>query len=164
MNKLLSFFIRCPPRYHDLRRPGHVNVQQEVPGPAGSPHDKVLLRFHKQHRTVTRMFWKTKPAPAESSGLPAGEAGLPWDAAATDALEQALSQAPVPAPLKGRVKKELQRAAEEQARQHGHATVTAEDLMQGMLAKMPAAMRAKVEDAMKQGPEGLENLKNELGK
>jgi len=56
----------------------------------------------------------------------------------------------------------LTKAAEEQARQLGHAEVTAEDLMSGMLAKMPAHMKTKVEQAMKQGPEGLANLQKDL--
>lgn len=104
------------------------------------------------------MFWpKKKPADGASDALP-------WDAAASQALEQAANQAPVPGPLKGRVKKELKQAAEDYARQQNHTSVTAEDLMQGLLAKMPAAMRAKVEAAMQQGPQGLENLKGELEK
>jgi len=88
---------------------------------------------------------------------------LSWDPSATQALEQALSQAPVPAALKGTVKKQLTKAAEAQAKQAGHDTVTAQDLMQGLLAKMPPDMRAKVEQAAQQGPEGLKNLEDELG-
>ena len=90
-------------------------------------------------------------------------ASLTWDQAAEAALEQAISQAPVPGMLRGRVKSELKKAAEEHARQQGHTNVTAEDLMNGMLAKLPANMKAKVEEAMKQGPRGLEDLKKDLG-
>ena len=88
---------------------------------------------------------------------------LTWDATATQALEQAMSQAPVPKMLKGKVKKELKKAAENVAQSNNRTTVTAEDLMQGMLVKMPANMRSKVEDAIQQGPEGLKNLEKELG-
>jgi hypothetical protein len=87
---------------------------------------------------------------------------LAWEPAAEAALEQALGQAPVPAMLKGRVKSELKNAAEEHARKSGHATVTPEDLMNGMLARLPANMKTKVEEAMKKGPQGLEGLKNNL--
>ncbi len=88
---------------------------------------------------------------------------LTWDATATQALEQAISQAPVPKMLKGKVKNELKKAAENVAQAANRTTVTAEDLMHGMLAKMPANMRSKVEDAMQQGPEGLKNLQKEFG-
>jgi len=91
------------------------------------------------------------------------DAPLTWDATATQALEQAISQAPVPKMLKGKVKKELKLAAETAAQSNNRTTVTAEDLMQGMLAKMPANMRSKVEDAMQKGPEGLKNLEEEFG-
>lgn len=85
-----------------------------------------------------------------------------WDEQARQGLEQALKQAPVPTMLRGKVKKEFKRAAEEAARQAGRTTVTAQDLMNGMLAKMPANMRQQVEDAMKKGPDGLENLAKKL--
>ena len=88
---------------------------------------------------------------------------LTWDATATQALEQAMNQAPVPKMLKGKVKNELKKAAENVAQAANRTTVTAEDLMQGMLAKMPANMRNKVEDAMQKGPEGLESLQKEFG-
>jgi hypothetical protein len=87
---------------------------------------------------------------------------LAWSDAARQALEQALQQTPVPAMLRGKVKSELKKAAEAQARANGHREVTAEDLMNGLLAKMPAGMKAKVEAAMKQGPGGLENLRKDL--
>jgi hypothetical protein len=88
---------------------------------------------------------------------------LTWDPTATQALEQAMSQAPVPKMLKGKVKNELKKAAENVTQTANRTTVTAEDLMHGMLAKMPANMRNKVEDAMQQGPEGLKNLQDEFG-
>jgi hypothetical protein len=87
---------------------------------------------------------------------------MAWEPQATTALEQSLKQSPVPAALKGTVKKKLMKAAEEQARKSGHNSVSAQDLMQGLLAQMPANMRAKVEQAAKQGPEGLKNLEDDL--
>lgn len=87
---------------------------------------------------------------------------MPWDNTATRALEHAIKQAPIPTLLRATVKSQLKRAAEAHAREHGRTTVTAEDLMQGLLAKMPAAMRAKVEEAIQQGPDALGKLKNEL--
>lgn len=92
------------------------------------------------------------------------EQPMSWDTQATQALAQALNQAPIPKMLKGTVKKQLQKAAEETARKANRTTVTAQDLMEGMLSKMPANMRAKVENAAKQGPKGLKNLQKELGK
>ncbi|MBI4021968.1 MAG: hypothetical protein HY372_01290 [Candidatus Andersenbacteria bacterium] len=86
---------------------------------------------------------------------------LPWDEAAQSALNQALQQAPIPALLHSTVKKELARAAETHARKHARTSVTVEDLMQGLLTKMPVHIRAKVEQAIKQGPAGLHNLKRE---
>lgn len=88
---------------------------------------------------------------------------MPWDDTATQALEHAVQQAPIPALLRSTVKNELTQAAEAHAREHGRTTVTAEDLMQGLLAKMPAAMRAKAEQAIQQGPGALGKLKDELG-
>ncbi len=87
---------------------------------------------------------------------------LTWDAAASEALAKALSQAPVPGALKGTVRKQLTKAAEDHARQAGHTTVTAEDLMQGLLSKMPAGLRSKIERAARQGPAGMKDLEDEL--
>jgi len=101
------------------------------------------------------MLWKKKEQNNTNS--------LPWEEAATQALEQAISQVPLPGPLKGKVKKELAQAAETHAREQEHTAVTAEDLMNGMLAKMPAGAREKIEQAMQQGPEGLDKLKKEFG-
>lgn len=87
---------------------------------------------------------------------------MTWQADAVTALEQALAQMPVPGSLKGRVRSELEKAAVAHAREAGRSEVTAQDLMEGLLAKLPANMRGKVEEAMKQGPEGLEKLQKEL--
>lgn len=87
---------------------------------------------------------------------------ITWSEKATQALEQAVGQAPVPSIMKGRVKKELQKAAEDITHQAGRAEVTAEDLMNGLLAKLPAGMRQQIEQAAKQGPEGLKNLEKKL--
>lgn len=96
-------------------------------------------------------FWHKKKkddAPARLQWMPDASAGI----------EQALAQAPVPKMLRGRVKRELESAAEGAARAAGRDRVTMEDVMAGMLAKMPANMREQVEQAMQQGPEGLKNL------
>lgn len=87
---------------------------------------------------------------------------LPWDDTAANALEHALQQTPIPALVRGTVKSELVKAAEAHAREHGRGTVTAEDLMNGLLAKIPAAMRTKVEQALQQGPDALGKLQDEL--
>ena len=89
---------------------------------------------------------------------------LPWDPAATEALEQAMNQAPVPGMLKGRLKKQLAKAAESAALSQDHSSVTAEDLMQGLLANMPTDMRGKIEEAMKKGPAGLQDLAKDFDK
>lgn len=114
-------------------------------------------------------FWKKKKSeqgdentPQEADNTPQTSGELSWDAQATQALEQSVAQAPVPGMMKNKVKKELSKAAEEAARKAGHTTVTAEDLMNGMLSKMPANMRQKIEKAAESGPEGLKNLENEL--
>jgi hypothetical protein len=99
--------------------------------------------------------WRRQQSASDSSSLR-------WNDEAKKALEQALVQMPVPAMLKGQVRKELETAAENYARGAGRSEVTAQDLMEGMLAKMPPEMRAKVEEAMKQGPAGLKKLQDEL--
>lgn len=99
--------------------------------------------------------------PESTSSIPAtGE--LTWDAQATQGLEQAIAQAPVPAMLKGRVRTELKSAAEGVARAEGRNTVTAQDLMQGLLSRLPENMRSKVETAMQGGPDKLKDLEKEL--
>jgi len=87
---------------------------------------------------------------------------LAWDAAAQQSIEQAVAKAPVPRLLRGRVTQELIAAAEDKAREAGRDTVTAEDVVEGLLAKMPAGLRDKVANAMQQGPEALKNLEDEL--
>lgn len=91
-----------------------------------------------------------------------GNNGLAWDDQATQALDQSMDQTPVPAAMKGTVRKKLAKAAEEQAVKSGHTSVTAEDLMQGLLSQLPENMRHKVEEAAKQGPEGMKNLEEDL--
>lgn len=102
-------------------------------------------------------FWQKKSS--KDSG---NQETLSWEASATKALAQAVGQAPVPGIMKQRVKRELEQAAEEQARKAGKTTVTAEDLMQGIMSRLPEGMRAKVEKAAKEGPEGLKKLQDEL--
>lgn len=92
-----------------------------------------------------------------------GDAGpLTWDTPAKQALEQAISQAPVPKMMKGVVRKQLSDAAEAQTRKAGRTSVTAQDLMNGLMEKLPANMRKQVEQAAKQGPQGLKNLEKRL--
>jgi len=105
-------------------------------------------------------FWKKKVAAQSGNSDPA--AALTWDPQAQAALDQAVNQAPVPKMMRSMVKSQLKKAAEEVTRKAGRTTVTPQDLMEGMLSKMPAGTRAKVEDAMKKGPEGLKKLENEL--
>jgi len=102
-------------------------------------------------------FWNKKKDSSSND-----EAKLTWTAQARAGLEQTLSQAPVPKALRGKVKKELMKAAEEVTRAAGQTEVTAEHLMQGMLAKMPSHMRDQIEQAMQQGPEALKNLEKKL--
>lgn len=99
--------------------------------------------------------------PAESTPA-TGE--LTWEAQAQTGLDQAMSQAPVPAMLKGKVRRELANAAEAAARAAGRNVVTAEDLMNGLLAKLPSNMRSQVEEAMKGGPDKLKELEKNLKK
>jgi histone H3/H4 len=102
-------------------------------------------------------FWSKK----KDNAAPAA-AALRWDEQAKQGIEQAVSQAPVPGLLKGKIRQELMKAAEEETTRAGRTTVTAEDVVAGMLAKMPAAMRDKVTQAMQKGPAGLKDLEQEL--
>ncbi len=87
---------------------------------------------------------------------------IQWEKSAQQALEQAVAQAPVPGMMKQQVKRQLQQAAEEYAQNAGKTTVSPEDLMHGLLSKLPENMRKKVEDAAKNGPAGLKDLESEL--
>lgn len=73
-------------------------------------------------------------------------AALTWEAQATQALDMAIQQAPVPKLLKNKVRTELAKAAEDIAKKEGRTTVTAMDLMNGMMAKIPDNMKGKVQD------------------
>lgn len=99
-------------------------------------------------------FWSKKNNKVDATG----STELTWSDEAKQAIEQSLAQAPVPAMLKGQVRKQLTSAAEEAARAAGHSRVTPEDVMSGMLAKMPANVRSQVEQAMRSG--NLDDLKN----
>lgn len=107
-------------------------------------------------------FWKKKQAAGQDASTSSGK--LTWDAQAEAALNQSVAQAPVPKMMKAVVKSQLKKAAEQAARKAGRVTVTAQDLMEGMLSRMPANMRGKVEEAMKKGPSGLKDLEKELKK
>lgn len=102
-------------------------------------------------------LWPTKKEAGETNPTE-----LTWTSQATQGLEQALAQAPVPAMLRGRVRSELVNAAETHARAAGRNEVTPQDLMEGMLRKLPANMRSQVEEAMKKGPAGLKDLEQHL--
>lgn len=106
-------------------------------------------------------FWKKKQDNNSDQGA---SNDLTWNAQAEQALEQAVAQAPVPGMLKNRLRNELSNAAEAAARQAGHSEVTAEDLMNGLMAKLPPNMKGQIEDAMKKGPEGLKDLEKKFKK
>lgn len=93
---------------------------------------------------------------------PKQEGNMQWEESARQALNQAVAQAPVPSIMKQQAKRQLEQAAEEYARNAGKTTVTAEDLMQGLMARLPDSMRKKVEEAAKKGPEGLKDLEKEV--
>ena len=106
-------------------------------------------------------FWRKKQAVTPSSGSDDG--AVAWQTDATAAIDQALAQAPVPAMLKGKIRKELEAAAESAARASGHSEVTAQDVMEGLLAKMPANVRSKVEEAVaNKDPRALAKLQKKL--
>lgn len=77
-----------------------------------------------------------------------GAEKITWQPAASQALEAAMNQAPVPKLLKGRLKKELMKAAEEKAKTAGHTEVTPQDLIEGLMAKVPPEMRGQLESMM----------------
>ncbi len=91
-------------------------------------------------------------------------AGRQWDEKAKQALDQAVAQAPVPKMLKGQVRQRLAKAAEAEAQKNGRTQVTPEDLMAGLLAHLPVDVRNQIEQAAKQGPEGLKKLQKNFGK
>lgn len=102
-------------------------------------------------------WWPKKNAEAAPR-----HSALTWSREAAAGLDQALDGAPVPALLKSTVRGQLRHAAEEHARAAGRSEVTAQDLMEGMLSKLPAAMKGQVEEAMKGGPPALEDLQKRL--
>ncbi len=113
-------------------------------------------------------LWKKNESKKEEAESKKGEVveegkqTLTWSDQAKQALEQAVGQAPVPKLMKGQIKKQLASAAEEAAKAAGHTEVSAEDLMNGLMAKLPDNMRNQVEKAAKQGPDGLKNLEKKL--
>lgn len=108
-------------------------------------------------------FWPKKKQPTSNDDSSSNSgSSLTWDEQAKTAISQSVMQAPVPAMLRGRLRKELESAAEAAAISAGRSKVTAEDVMNGLLSKMPANMRAKVEKAMKGGPEEIKKLQQKL--
>lgn len=91
-----------------------------------------------------------------------GSSSLPWSPEAEHAVEQALSQMPVPALLRGPLRSKLRHAAEDAVRSAGHNEVRSEDLMTGLLTLLPENMRATIEQRMKEGPEGIKKLEDDL--
>lgn len=91
------------------------------------------------------LFKKKQPNKLESEN----STPIQWEKSARDALNQAVAQAPVPAIMKQQAKRQLEKAAEEYALSQGKITVSAEDLMHGLMARLPEGMRKKVEDAAK---------------
>jgi hypothetical protein len=91
-----------------------------------------------------------------------GSSSLPWSPEAEQAVEQALSQMPVPALLRGPLRSKLRHAAEDAARSANHTDVKPEDLMTGLLALLPANMRATIEQRVNEGPEGIKKLEDDL--
>jgi hypothetical protein len=89
---------------------------------------------------------------------------LTWQQEATDALEQAVSGAPVPKLMKNQLRKELKKAAEKKALAAGKAEVSAHDLMEGLMSKLPAEMRNQIQQAAQRGPKGLEELQRKFQK
>lgn len=104
-----------------------------------------------------RKFWQKNKETTSSN-----TSAVTWEEEAKQSIDKAIVQAPVPAVLKGRIRQELMKAAEAEALRAGRNKVTPEDVMAGLLAKMPATMRDRVTQAMQQGPEGLKNLEQDL--
>jgi len=77
-------------------------------------------------------------------------------------LEQALAQFPGPKMLIAPVKAKLRSAAEKKAVDSGHKEVTPEDLMQGLMEMLPPSVRETIEKRMKEGPEGMAKLQDDL--
>lgn len=104
------------------------------------------------------MFWrKKKKTESNETGQ------LTWDPQAEAALSQAIAQAPVPGVLKNRVRSEMKKAAEAAARTNNRTTVTVEDVMAGLLSKVPDHMRSQIEEAMKsKDPAQLKKLEQQL--
>jgi len=107
-------------------------------------------------------FWNKKKESEQGQEPSSGE--LTWHPQATQAIEMALSQAPVPGMLKGQIKKQLTKSAESATRNAGRSEVTAEDVMNGMLAAMPDNVRGQVEQAIEsKDPSKLQDLQRKLG-
>lgn len=119
-----------------------------------------MVEFLVRSATLTFMFSLFKKQQKNESENTNQE--MQWDKSAQQGLEQSVAQAPVPGIMKQQVKRQLQQAAEEYARQAGKTIVSPEDLMNGLMSRLPANMRKKVEDAAKKGPEGLKDLKKEI--
>lgn len=92
----------------------------------------------------------------DKNDAPQDNTTLQWDQQATQALELSIKQAPVPAMLKGKIRKELKKGAEDIARSAGRTTVTAEDLMDGLMSRLPPHMQEKAQKMIEQKKAELE--------
>lgn len=121
------------------------------------------LAFSYQNDTVLTMLSIFKRNKGQTDGEKP-TAKLTWQQEATDALEQAVSGAPVPKLMKSRLRKELMKTAEAKARAAGKAEVSAHDLMEGLMSKLPAEMKNQIQQAAQRGPKGLEELQKKFQK
>ncbi|MBI1833405.1 MAG: hypothetical protein HYR90_01120 [Candidatus Andersenbacteria bacterium] len=118
-----------------------------------------MLSFFRKKKKEEKPINAPIPAPVEGSSV---SDSITWSSEATEALEQTLAQAPIPKLLKGKVRRDLKKAAEAAAQKSGRTQVSAHDLMQGFMNKLPAEMRNQVEQAARKGPEGLKLLQKKL--
>jgi len=98
-------------------------------------------------------FKKEKAADQSSDSV------MTWDGQATQALEMAVAQAPVPQMVKGKLRTEMKKMAEAEAQKNNRHNVTAEDLLQGMMAKLPSHMQDKVKGMIEKGEVDPSQLK-----
>lgn len=99
--------------------------------------------------------WFKKETP---SNTPSGSSII-WDDQAEKALDMSMAQAPVPQMLKGKLRSEMKKMAEAEAQKNGRTTVTTEDLLNGMMAKLPSHMQDKVKGMMEKGEVDPSQLK-----
>lgn len=110
-----------------------------------------------------KAFWRKRKQEQPTETAPCKDESISWSSDATTAIGQALAQAPIPAILKGKIRKELMAAAEEAAQVAHHSEVTPQDVMQGLLAKIPASVQSQVAAAMaSKDPHQIAKLQQQL--